>query len=350
MMLPILIVNYNGRSFLEDCLSSLYHDEYPNIDPVVYVVDNQSTDDSVAYLEHTWPQVRVLRTPENLGFAAGNNIGWQQIQRDMPEAQYLFLLNQDTIVERGFLKPLLQAFEADPALGAAQPKLLLHPETTKINSLGNVIHFLGFGYSSYNGVEESLVHTMPREINYASGAAVMLRAAAVREVGLFDDFMFMYLEDLDLGWKLSIAGWHNQLVPQSRVYHKYEFSRGMRLYYYFERNRLWILMKNYHWATLLLLLPAWLMMELAQLLRAAMTGTLPQKIAAYAYFFSAKNLRQLRVDRSKLQRLRKRSDREIFGTFSGRIDFQPLESPLIRYIANPVFSLYHRLIHYCLFW
>lgn len=349
-ILPILIVSYNGKRFLDDCLGSLSSDVYDEIDPVIYVVDNCSTDGSADYIREHWPHVRLIERQENDGYAGGNVYGWEQIQRDMPDAEYVFLLNQDTVIEPGFLKELKEAFDAEPRLGSAQPALLLHPEVEKINSLGNVIHYLGFGYSSSNGLSATTMPSMAREINYASGAAVLLRVAAVREVGLFDAFMFMYLEDLDLGWKLSLAGWRNRLVPSSRVYHKYEFSRGMQHYYFFERNRLWILLKNYHWATLLLLVPAALVMEIAQVIRSATTGSLSKKLSAYAYFFSVKHIRQLLRDRQVLQRLRRVSDRELFASFSGRIDFQPLESPLLRYGANPFFSLYHRIITYFLFW
>ncbi len=350
IIVPILILNYNGRQYLDDCIGSLIADVYDDLEPVIYVVDNQSTDDSAQYLRERWPEVCIFSAPSNLGFAAGNNFGWAQILKDIPEVQYLFLLNQDTVVERGFLAPLVRAFERDPRLGSAQAKLLLHPETTKVNSLGNVIHFLGFGYGSYDGVAEASAPKQDHAINYPSGAAVLLRASALREVGLFDDFMFMYLEDLDLGWRLSLAGWKNVLIASSRVYHKYQFSRSMKQYYFFERNRLWIILKNYHIATLLLLAPAWSMMELGQLLFAAINGVLPKKISSYTYFFSRKHLNMLKEDRKRTQALRKVKDRDILSTFSGVIDFQPLQNPLITYIANPVFSLYHRLIQYCIFW
>src|SRR3989344_4564775 len=104
---PVLIVNYNGKQYLHDCLSSLFACSYHRIEQVVYVVDNASTDDSKEYLRRTWPEVHLIESHENLGFAGGNNLGWQRIKEDMPDVSYVFLLNQDTIVTKNFLEPLL---------------------------------------------------------------------------------------------------------------------------------------------------------------------------------------------------------------------------------------------------
>lgn len=350
IIVPILIVNYNGRSYLEDCLGSLQDSAHDRIRLVVYIVDNASQDDSVAYVRATWPDVRIIQSRTNLGFAGGNNLGWSVIRREWPGAKYVFLLNEDTVVTDNFLDPLVRYLDDNPSVGAVQPKLTLYPETSAVNTLGNVIHFLGFGYGSKSGLKDTLTVITPRRINYASGAAVLLRVAAIDKVGLFDDFMFMYLEDLDLGWRLSLIGSESMLVPESVVHHKYEFKRGMRQYYYFERNRMWILLKNYRFRTLLLITPAIVIMELAQLLRALSLGILRQKLRGYAYFFNIAHLRKLAQDRKRIQTSRTVSDRQIFSSFTGRIDFQPLKSILVDRIANPFFNAYWKLTRSVLRW
>lgn len=348
-IIPILIVNYNGRAYLEECLTSLASaEDTPR--HIVYIVDNASKDDSVAYLRENWPDVRLILSGTNLGFAGGNNLGWQVIKREIHGVQYIMLLNQDTVVDRNFLRPLMTVLDAEPTVGAVQPLLLLHPARDRINSLGNVIHLLGFGYSSSNNAPVAGASLVRKQINYASGAAVLLRVRAIDRVGLFDDFMFMYLEDLDLGWRLSLAGWESMLVPDSIIYHKYEFRRGMRQYYYFERNRLWIIFKNYKLPTLLLLLPLAIGMEIGQVVRAAMTGTFMAKLRGYAYFFSVEHLKVFHRDRRAVQHGRIKTDREMLSAFSGHIDFQPLQGPLLRYIVNPVCETYLRILRLIVIW
>jgi len=203
--IAILIVSYNGRVDLSECLSSLTRDSYESIDQYIYVVDNASNDGSIEYLEANWPHIHIIKSETNTGFSGGNNIGWNAIRFDIPDIDYLMLLNQDTIASRNFLEPLIEVMEHHQNVGSVQPLLKLYPEKHKINSLGNIIQFLGFGYSSFNGFDETKVAVTDHSINYASGSAVMLRRNAIDQVGLFDDFMFMYQEDLDLGWRLYLA-------------------------------------------------------------------------------------------------------------------------------------------------
>lgn len=349
-IVPILIANYNGRSYLEDCLRSLHACVHDRIGLVVYIVDNASQDDSVSYVRAAWPGVRIIQAHANLGFAGGNNLGWSVIRSEWPGVKYIFLLNQDTVVAKNFLVPLVRYLDNNPAVGAVQPKITLYPETSVINTLGNVIHFLGFGYGSGSGQKDTVTDSKPSRINYASGAAVLLRVASIDTVGLFDDFMFMYLEDLDLGWRLSLSGSRSMLIPESVIHHKYEFTRGMRQYYYFERNRIWILLKNYRIRTLLLIVPAIVVMELAQMIRAVSLGILKQKLRGYLYFFNVAHLRKLAQDRKRVQAFRIVSDRVLFSSFTGRIDFQPLHIFLIDWIANPIFNTYWLLIKSVVRW
>lgn len=345
----ILIVSYNGKKYLDDCLSSVTSGHYSSIQQLVYVLDNASTDGTVEYLRSQWPHIRVIPQVDNLGFAAGNNVGWQLITSEHPTVDYLFLLNQDTIVEGNFLQPLVSFMEDHHQAVAVQPKLLLHPQTDKINSLGNRIHVLGFGYASHNNEIDSGADAI-REINYASGAAVLLRASWLHRSGLFEDFMFMYLEDLELGWRALLEGYKNYLVPTSVVFHKFEFQRGLKQWYYFERNRWWIVLRNYRLATLLLLLPLVLFMELGQIFFAYTNGRLRAKLDSYRYFFSGRHLQYLWRSRVKIQRARRLSDRQLLRQFTAVIQYQPLANPLLLYVANPLCWLYASVLRLLVFW
>jgi len=325
--------------FLPRCLGSVFNSAENSVDKDVYVVDNKSTDGSAEWIAQNYPQVNLIYSENNSGYSGGNNLGWQKINE--VGTDYIFLLNQDAQLTDNCLSQLADFLDNNPKVAAVQPKILLWPETDKINSLGNVIHYLGFGYASCEGLLDKDVIPEPKPINYCSGSAFMIRPAALSSVGyLFDNFMWMYLEDLDFGWRLWLVGWQNYLVPGSLVYHQYEFNRSIKQYYYFERNRLWIVFKNYRLITLLLLLPAFIFMELGQIYYALINGSLGKKCTSYCWFFKPSSIKQFWHDRRRLQHSRKISDHELLQQFNGRIEFQPLASPLLKYFANPILNFY----------
>jgi hypothetical protein len=139
-------------------------------------------------------------------------------------------------------------------------------------------------------------------------------------------------------------------VPQAVVYHQYEFHRSLKQYYYFERNRLWIIAQNYRWATLILLLPAIIFMELGQIFFAWRNQTLKAKLQTYVWLLRWQQVQELVKAHNNVARLRRRTDRQILSAFSGRILFQPLEGFLLRSVANPIFNTYLSLIRLLIIW
>lgn len=342
----IIIPSYNGQEYLPDLMSSLSMQDYEGFDYEILVVDNKSSDESVTYIESNYPSVKVIVNEKNTGYVGANNVGYKYAKEN--KFDYIYLLNQDTIVARNFLQPLYD-FAKKNTFGSLQSKLILWPETDKINTLGNAIHFLGFGYGTESGKTDKNNQTI-NEINYSSGAGVFLSMKVLEEKGgLFDDTMFMYLEDLDLGWSLNLMGYKNYLVPDSVVYHKYEFSRSIRQLYWFERNRWWVILKNYKIATLILLLPALLLMEVAQLFYALLNHSLLTRLKVYLNIFNIKDWFVLIRERKNIQNKRVSSDKEMLESFSGKILFQPLES-LGLFLANIIFNLYYFIVKFIIFW
>jgi len=302
------------------------------------VVDNHSSDPSLAQVVTNYPMVKTLALTANFGFAGGNNRG---IEWGMNQGyQYLFLLNQDTEVSNNWLAPLLVAMDSEATIAAVQPKILLHPEIDKINSIGNIIHFLGFGYCQGNGVVDRPEEQALTEINYCSGAAVLLKTAVLKKIGIFDESMFMYSEDLDLGWRLWLTGFKSIYCPSSTIYHKYKFSKSVSKIYFMERNRIICLLKNYQTKTLLYLLPALLLMEIGQMFYTIKRKWFWQKIKSYYYFTDPQVWLRIYQQRKNLQKIRQVSDGQILRKFSGRISFQEIDNPLLIYIANPIFHYY----------
>jgi len=346
----VLILCHNGREYLDDCLSGVLGPDDGDIVRRVVVVDNASSDGSSDYIAENFPDADLVRSETNLGFAGGNNLGWAHIQQAHPDCDYLVLLNQDTIVESGWLRTLAEFMADRPDVGAAQPMLMMHPETDVINTAGNVSHYLGFGYCGGYRSRDRARYDAPAAINYASGAAVMLRAELLRDHGLFEEAMFMYLEDADVSWRLRQLGFDSYLVPAATVYHKYSFANRYGHYYHLEKNRTWLLGVYYRWPTLLLLAPAWALMELGQWIFALLTGLIVQKFRASAYYLQPANLGSLWRARRAAQKRRVIGDRTFLRDFSGRIDFAEMGNPVLKYVANPIFAAYWWLAKRLIVW
>jgi len=345
----VILVNFRdyANKYLADCYASLLNQDYSG--PIkLMIVDNASTPESQAYLKTNAPQAEVIINQKNAGFAKGNNdaiklaLAW--------DYDYIFLLNLDTIIEPSAIRELVNVLEVDSQIGAAQSKLLLHPQTDKINSLGNVTHFLGFGYClNYQDLASHHAHLGVTNIFYPSGAAVMFRAEALRQVGLFDEVFWMYNEDQDLGWRLWLWGYRCVLAPKSVVYHRYEFSRSISKYYYMDRNRILSVLKNYHTLTLLLILPAAIIMELGLAVFAIKSGWFKKKLAVWGYFLWPGSWVHILRARREIQAKRMVKEQEMVRMISGRIWYQEVGGPLLL-IANFFLSLYWSIVKRIIIW
>jgi GT2 family glycosyltransferase len=345
----VLIVCFNGREYLSDCLSSVIASDDGDINRRIIVIDNASSDDSADFLSQTFPQIDLLKLPENRGFAGGNNAGWEYVRSKYPATKYLALLNQDTIVQTGWLGALVDHLEGWPTAAAAQAKIFLHPQKDRLNTAGNCSHYLGFGFTTGYNQPDAGQFSEYREIDFPSGAACLLRCSALERVGLFDDLFFLYLEDADLGWKLRQLAYKIHFVPSAIVFHKYTFNSNYRNYFYLERNRWYLLATYYRLATLILLIPAILAMEIGQLLFAARHGILTHKLRAIAFFLRPTQILRLLHHRNAVQRRRLIGDRAFIKAFISVIDFPELKSPLLK-IANPILSSYWRVARRLIFW
>ncbi|MAE64454.1 MAG: hypothetical protein CMJ18_09305 [Phycisphaeraceae bacterium] len=337
----ILVVCYNAGALLERCLASVVAAEDCDGARIgrIVVVDNASTDGAAEGVEGRFPGVDLVRSEKNLGFAGGNVLGWDHVCRVAPDVSYVYLLNQDAVVAPDFLGPLVSWMRDHPGTATAQSLLLLDDDREKVNSLGNRSHYLGFGFVT--GLSETARDDLkPAAVDYTSGAAVLVRASVVEQVGLFEPEMFMYLEDADLSWKARQIGLENVMVPASRAYHQYEPGVPMHHYYYLERNRGWLLLVYYRSETLLLLCPALVLMEMVQVGFALMHGHLREKLGSWGYFLRSQRLRRILALRRAVQARRTIDDRAFLGNFAGRIEYPTLTSPLLRYVVNPLFAAY----------
>lgn len=363
----LIILSYNGIKYFPDLFASFVKVTYPKEFWEIFVIDNASEDGSSQYLKDkvlplsgaTLPKIHFYQSQKNTGFV-GNNIGMKfAIDNNF---DYVFLLNQDALVEPNFLEKVVQAAENDKTTGAVQSLIKLWPEKALINTVGNRIHFLGFGYSfGYKWAEEQAYsHLNPPpsqgggrrgiEIAYPSGAAVLLRTKALKDVGLFDEKFFLYHEDLDLGWRMHLGDWRVILAAESKIYHKYEFGRSIKKYYFMERNRLLFLLKNFQIFTLILIAPAFLVMEAGLLPYSLKSGFWRDKLRAYAYFLNPANWLYILRARHLVQQKRKLHDHEMYKWLTGKIEFQDIENDLLKNVVNPVFNFYWWLVKSLVLW
>jgi len=249
----IVVVTYNSADFLHNCLRSLCQPQ--SLTQEIIVVDNASQDESCQVVEEVCPTARLLRLPENLGYGAACNAG-----ATTARGHYLVFLNPDTVVESGWLEPMVSVLAADPTVGAVSPMIVLMSDPLTINTCGNDVQFLGFPSCHLLGVKASQVR-QPSEVTSISGAAFAIERKVFERLGGFDPDFFMYLEDTDLSWRLRLAGYRCLYVPQSVVRHHYEPRFSAEKFFYIERNRHQLLLKNLHSETLLVFLPALLLAE-----------------------------------------------------------------------------------------
>lgn len=347
----VIIVLYNSRPYLDDLFFSLGKVAYPNWE--IVCVDNASTDGGAEYLKEKFgaqfSNLTIMKIDKNSGFAIGNNIGLKYLADN--NFDYAYLLNQDTAVAPDFLEQTLA--KADNGVGSVQSLILLHDKNEVANTLGNAIHYLGFGYCfGYGWTAEKWEKYLAdwragdAELNiaYGSGAGLLLDVRALKNVGFFDDIYFMYHEDLDLGWRLRLAGYKNVLSPESVIYHKYEFGKSIKKYYWMERNRFITIFKNYSVWSLVLIIPPLLFMEAGMFFFSFFSGWWREKLRVYEYFLYPRHWRRIFSERRRIQKLRKVSDREIAKYFTGKILFQDMNNWFLRKIANPLFNLYWKVI------
>ena len=217
--IAIVILNWNGRSFLEKFLPFVTASVCAGAE--VIVADNASTDDSVSFLRERYPQLRVIEMDKNRGFAGGYNEALRHVDSD-----YYVLLNSDVEVKQGWLEPMIGLMESDPSIGACQPKILMYADKSSFEyagAAGGWLDYLGYPFAKgriFDVCEEDLgQYDQAEPIFWASGAALFIRARLYHEMGGLDTYFFAHQEEIDLCWRIQLAGHKIYSCPQSVVYH-----------------------------------------------------------------------------------------------------------------------------------
>lgn len=238
-LVSVVIVNWNGRRWLEQCLPTVAAQTYPRLE--IIVVDNGSTDGSVAWLAQSWPDVRVLPLAANVGFAPANNRGIAAARGAL-----ILTLNNDTLLEADCMAQLVAAM-ADAGIGMAAPQILLWRDPARLDSAGIEVDWAGFAWQRGHG-QAAKTADAPQDVFGPSAAAALYRRDLLCALGGFDDAFFAYYEDVDLAWRLQRAGWRCRYAPAARVRHWHSATGGQNepfKQFLLGRNRWWALLKNY---------------------------------------------------------------------------------------------------------
>lgn len=296
----IVILNWNGRDYLEKFLPSVLASTWPNCE--VVIVDNASTDHSPDFIKEKFPAVTLIRLPQNFGYAKGYNEGLKQVFAD-----YYVLLNSDVEVEAGWIEPVIAVMESDATIGAAQPKLLMYDDKTSFEYAGAAGGWLDvLGYPFARGrIFDICEHDTGQydaiaPVFWASGAAMFVRAAAFHRLKGLDDYFFAHQEEIDFCWRLQLAGYKIMACPASRVYHvgggTLPKGNQKKVYLNF-RNNLIMLAKNLPPSQLVWKIPLRILLDVVSASKSLFAGEATYFIAvlqAHTGF-----LRWLMVDRRK---------------------------------------------------
>jgi len=241
-----VIVNWNGKEDLRECLDSLAHVEYEPFS--ILVVDNGSSDGSVVFVSTHYPSVDIISLPHNHGYAFGLNKGVLMALEKKPD--YIFILNNDTVIEPLAISRLIDVMESEKTVGIAAPKVLCYDQPTKVYSLGTRSYRwlplpVNFGYKKH----DRLSYNRIMEFDYVTGCAMMVRSEIFHEVGLFDTSYYMYYEDADFCRRVRERGYRIVCVGDAVVYHKGARSTGRNKSLFTRiraRNRIWFYRRYRH--------------------------------------------------------------------------------------------------------
>ena len=247
----VIIPNYNGMAYLEGVLSSLEQQEFRNFETIL--VDNGSSDGSVAYVMGNYPWVHIIELPDNFGFSRAVNEGIYAAK-----APYVLLLNNDTEVERHFVGEMLAAIRRHKKAFSCSARMICYHDRDMLDDAGNYYCALGWAFARGKGKD---IHSYEKEdrIFTACAGAAIYRKKIFERIGYFDEEHFAYLEDIDVGYRARINGYENWYAPKAMVYHIGSGTSGSRYNHfktrYSSRNNVYLIYKNMPFLQLILNLP-----------------------------------------------------------------------------------------------
>lgn len=309
MKVSVIILTWNGRAHLKECLDSLAVQTFLDFETIL--VDNGSSDGSADYVRSTFPWVRLLDLPENLGFAEGNNRGLA-----LAQGMYIVTLNNDTKADPDFLAELVRVADDNNRTGMVAARMRSFYCPDRIDAAGLKIGSNGLGYNIGIGEIDDGRHDREPLFGPCGGAA-LYRREMLDEIGFFDPDFFAYYEDFDLAWRARMAGWQALAAPAALVFHVHSATGGdMSRFkvYYTHRNKWFVIIKNWPAVLFRRHLIAIFSADLAAFCLAVLRGR--GLAAVRARIAVLMSLGRLLQKRRAVQRARILSDQQVASLFS----------------------------------
>ena len=330
-LVSVIVLNYNAGELLLNCIESVKKSTYKNLE--IIVVDNISTDKSQETCKEKYSDIKLIQNDENFGYCEGNNIGIREAKGD-----YIIILNPDTIVEPNWIEELISAYNAFGE-GLYQPKILSLDKPDILQSTGNMLHIFGFGFAKGKGKNDNHMAADIEKIGYASGTCLFTSKKVLDKIGLLDSFLFLYHDDLDLGWRAAQLGVNSFYVPKSIIYHaeSYALKWSAKKFYWLERNRKYCLLTHYSKKTYAKMLPSLLLVDLCVWLFYLSKGFLLAKIKAELDI--CRNKKAIETRYNQLEKIKTVSDKELIKKFPNEI-FVPknVSEPIFNQLFNNILS------------
>lgn len=326
VLVSVVLAAYNGREFLEKCFHSLFNQEFDGDMEIIFVDDN-SDDGSYDYVTRTFPSVTAIKNHQNLGHAEASNKGMEKARGD-----YIFLIDHDTEFEPGCIAQILQTFQTHPNAGCVGGMIKDYGDSSIIQEMGMQVDVFGYGYSnegSINGFsikDRGQYNGRVTKCFYTSSCALMIDRATLARTGMFDPLYFLYKDDIDLCWRVHLIGKDVLINSQAKIYHKMgstlggtsvkdnePYSTSTKKRYLGERNTIYTLLKNYRLHTLMLILPLYAMINIAEIVFFLFTNnfkTVPVYVKAWRW--NIRSLSHIRLMRRDISNLRKVGDWAVF--------------------------------------
>ncbi len=330
----VIVVTYNAAPYIKKCIASILANTFSDFELIVF--DNVSTDTTTKLAaSFSDPRIQIHTASHNLGYAGGNNAAIA-----LSKGAYVCVLNPDVIVGKRFLEGMVSELTADPTVAACQPLVYFY-DGKKINLTGISPQFLGF--NDLNNFDSEII-PKKGDITAFSGSGFMIRKTVLERVGTFDEQYFMYFEDSDLSWRIRLAGQTIRFVPESTMRHDYKYTPSntsqsmMRKLFFYERNRLLTLFKNYSPKLLILSAPALILTEIGMIAKSLVEGWLGTKLRTYVSATSL--IPHVLTCRKNIARFRQLSDREVIRDLKPEITFKKFQTTAVTTVLNPFLKAY----------
>ena len=310
-LVSIIILNYNSGELLLDCVESILKSDFKNYE--IIVVDNNSKDESHLICKEKFEEIKLIENSQNFGFCEGNNIGAKNAK-----GEFIIIINPDTTVTPNWINEFLKA-NKENGDGIYQPKIISLEDKKTILSTGNMIHLFGFGFARDKGNLKTKNVENVEKITYSSGTCIFTTKKLFEKIGMFDSFLFLYHDDLDLSWRASMQKIDSFYVPTITVFHKesYNFQWSSKKFYWLERNRKYCILTHYSKETQKKIASELFLSDVLIWISYFFKGFLLVKIKAELEI--RKNKKKIEEKYLELEKIKLVSDEEMIKKFSDEI-------------------------------